>query len=362
MAISEVDKPADEFERTRPGYVRFTDKLDILFRELLRAKNIDFHLLESRTKDVISLREKIGRSPKKYSDPLVEITDLCGIRIITYYQDAANAVAELIESEFLVDRESSVVHAATAAEFGYRSAHYIVRINDGRSALLEWSEFTAFKAEIQVRTVLQHAWAAISHKIQYKREEDVPVALKRKLFRLSALFELADDEFVSLRNASGVATKEIIELFSSGDRRIPLDHVSLSKLLETSFSVAEICAMAEEVGFSFDDVDGADDESDRDTVSDLIQLAAIAKISTVEEFELMLNSSLKWAKAYLNEQLNSDRDMDSCSWHVTPPFVCELIFICSACQKIRLGHLLHLGFNRSIGLRVYECAKQFATA
>jgi trimethylamine:corrinoid methyltransferase-like protein len=53
-------------------------------------------------------------------------------------------------------------------------------------------------AEVHVRTVLQHAWAAISHSLQYKKEDDVPAALRRRLNRLAALLELADQEFTTL--------------------------------------------------------------------------------------------------------------------------------------------------------------------
>lgn len=357
-------KPADEFERIRPEYLRFTQKLEVLMRDLLRARGIDFHLLESRTKETSSLREKLGRSAKTYTDPLNEITDLSGLRVITYYEDDANAVAKLIESEFVVDQENSVVHSATAAEFGYKSAHYIVKLSQARTSLLEWNGLAALKAEIQVRTVLQHAWAAISHKLQYKREEDVPVPLKRKLFRLSALFELADDEFVSLRDASGAVTEEIRALVSSGDRRLPLDYTSLSKLIDTSSVVAELCAAAAEIGFDFDGVDEPydEEEEDQDTLSDLIQLATIAGISTLEQFESTLESTLPWAKKYLDAQYNADKATALSGWHVTPAFVCELVLISAAVAHFRLGHLLRLGFNRGIGVRVFEVARAFGTS
>ncbi|MBC7752368.1 MAG: hypothetical protein H7Z73_11760 [Candidatus Saccharibacteria bacterium] len=51
------------------------------------VEKLDFHLLESRTKDVTSFREKVARSSKAYGDPLSEINDLCGLRVIAYYQD-----------------------------------------------------------------------------------------------------------------------------------------------------------------------------------------------------------------------------------------------------------------------------------
>ncbi len=360
------DKPADEFDRIRPEYVRFTLKLDALLRDLLLARKIDFHLLESRTKETHSLRDKFTRSAKAYANPLKDVSDLTGIRVITYYDDDAIAVAKLVEDEFTVDRGNSVVHGATATEFGYKSAHYVIQLNQGRSALLEWQGMTDLKAEIQVRTVLQHAWAAISHKLQYKREEDVPVALKRKLFRLSALFELADDEFVSLRDASGNVTRAIGALVTSGDRRLPLDYVSLSKFIETAPIVAELCAIAAEVGFRFDDVDGRpgdydDDNNDRDTISDLIQLAPIAEILTIDQFEVMLNSALPWAKDYLDAQFNADQNTTRSGWHVSPAFVCELIVVCAKVRYVRLGHLLRLGYARAIGTRVFDVAKQYGT-
>lgn len=361
MEITPKDSAAEEFERLRPEYVRFTQKLDVLLRDLLRARNIDFHLQESRTKENSSLREKIVHSAKTSASPLNDVTDLSGLRVITYYEDDAIAVANLIESEFAVDRENSKVHSAVATEFGYKSAHYVVKLSQGRATLLEWKGLADLKAEIQVRTVLQHAWAAISHKLQYKREQDVPAMLKRKLSRLSALFEIADDEFVALRDASGAVSRKIGELVSSGDRSLPLDYVSLSKLLNTSVAVAELCAVAADVGFNFDDL--ADPEHrDRDTISDLIQLATFAGICTIEQFESLLNGALPWSREYLNAQYRASESGVNSNWHVTPPFVCELILICAAKEFIRLGHLLLVGFNRRIGTRVFEIAKQFAIA
>lgn len=363
MASSQASSVVAEFERTRPDYLRFTEKLEVLLGDLLRAKGIEVHLLESRTKDVDSFQEKLSRSSKTYDDPLRQVTDLVGLRAITYYQDEALAIAELIEAEFCVDRENSTVHATTAAEFGYRSNHYVVRLSAERAQLLEWKTWKDLPVEIQVRTVLQHAWAAISHKLQYKREEDAPAVLKRKLFRLSALFELADDEFVSLREASGEVTRTISAAVASGNRNLPLDYISLSQLLEASPIVAELCAAAAEAGFDFDS-DAPEPEEVRDTVSDLIQLASLAGFSTIQDFETSLSESLKWAREYLTAQYMAEKtehQVDVSTWYATPAFICELLMIRIAIDKIRLGNLLRLGFERKIGTRVYGVAKQFRT-
>lgn len=359
MQINPLD-PVLAYERLRPEYARFTQKLDVLCRELLKAKAIDFHLLESRTKEISSLRDKINRPDKSYTNPLAEITDFAGLRIITYYQDAANEVAKLIGAEFQVDQDNSVIHSSSAAEFGYKSAHFVIKLNPVRTTLLEWHGFSEFSAEIQVRTVLQHAWAAISHKLQYKREEDVPAALKRKLFRLSALFELADDEFVSLRDASGQVTKEISDLFTKGERQLAIDYVSLSKLIDASPVVPEICDYAAKVGFDFNYGSSFDEEESRDTLSDLIQLSGIAGIYTIEDFERILESALPWVKDYLDAQYNADRKATG-RWHVTPPFVCELVLIGASVRNLQVDHLLQIGFHPSIGERVYNVAVKFDT-
>lgn len=360
---STTEAATSEYAQMRPQLERFTNKLEILLSDLLQAQKLEFHLIESRTKDVNSFKEKVSRSSKAYRDPLTEVSDLCGLRVITYYQDHADAIGRLIHTEFLVDEELSVLHASQGAEFGYRSSHFIVRLAATRSSLLEWAGFGTLCAEVQVRTVLQHAWAAISHKLQYKRAEDVPVALKRKLFRLSALFELADDEFVSLRDASSEVRKEISAQLAIGERSLLLDTISLGEYISASPVVAEICAYAESAGFSFEYPDpGRVEDDPGDRHSDTLRLAAVAGLTTVEDFDAMLNESLQWSEDYLQAQYMADQLQESSTWHATAGFVCELILIAAHVESFRLGNLLTAGYDRKIAARVYEVAKTFRSA
>lgn len=54
---------------------------------------------------------------------------------------------------------------------------------------------SGLKAEVQVRTVTQHVWAAASHVLQYKQEASVPLPVRRSIYRVSALLETVDLEF-----------------------------------------------------------------------------------------------------------------------------------------------------------------------
>src|SRR5262245_45597998 len=81
-----VDSIAREYETRRPTFELFTRRLQALLETLLADGNIRVHAIESRTKGVVEFREKVGRPGKRYLNPVTEITDLTGLRIITYYQ------------------------------------------------------------------------------------------------------------------------------------------------------------------------------------------------------------------------------------------------------------------------------------
>lgn len=342
------------YERARPDHLRFTSKIEHLFTELLQFQNISFHLIESRTKEVSSFRDKVTRASKAYSNPMSEITDLSGLRIITYYQSDAVLIRDLIEAEFEVDSANTVEHSPSGSEFGYRSAHYVVRISSKRSALMEWAGLSDFRLEIQVRTVLQHAWAAISHKLQYKRENDVPEQLRRKLFRLSALFELADDEFISLRDASDKLSSEINNKLAVGDQSVKIDHVSLSQFLEKSELVETLVRYAEVAGFNFEHPDF--EVEDYDSISDLIQLVGIANINDVSEFDALLHRALPRAEDYLKTQYSRANDSDT--WYATPAFICSLVVIGALSKTLKVLDLKRVGWDREIAQRVINVANE----
>src|SRR5262249_19087167 len=86
--------------------------------------------------------------------------------------------------------------------FGYQSVHYLVRIRSERAELAEYQRFAGFIAEIQVRTILQHAWAEIEHDIQYKSTSAIPSEIRRRFMQLAGLLEIADREFQAIQGAN----------------------------------------------------------------------------------------------------------------------------------------------------------------
>ena len=82
-----MEKYVEKFQLIRPIYEDFNEKVKNLLKSLIDENQIKYHLIESRTKSIKSFQEKISRKDNKYTNPIEEITDLAGIRIIVYYID-----------------------------------------------------------------------------------------------------------------------------------------------------------------------------------------------------------------------------------------------------------------------------------
>lgn len=217
-----------DYRELYPLYEQYVSKLQSLLSDMAHDAQIDVAQVEGRAKSIESFLEKVQR--KSYGDPLRQITDLAGLRIITYYADDVVKIAELVRREFdvLTDESSDKFEQLDVDEFGYRSWHIVVSLAHPRSTLLEWKRFLSFSAEIQIRSVLQHAWAAISHKLDYKKSAQAPSPLRRQLFRLSALLELADEEFASVRDGAIAIAAQYSRELRAGDLDLPLDFEALS--------------------------------------------------------------------------------------------------------------------------------------
>ncbi len=110
------------------------------------------------------------------------------------------AVSRLIASELGVKED--VLHGSfgDSEAFGYASRHLIVELIPPRAELAEWRRYEGLQCEIQVRTILQHAWASISHSLLYKVEDDIPSIVQRRLSQVAALIEVGDGLFEQFRS------------------------------------------------------------------------------------------------------------------------------------------------------------------
>ena len=188
-----------------------------LMRHALRQQGIYVTAIEFRVKTEQSLAGKLERKGRKYKT-IYDVTDLVGLRIITFYTDEVDKVAAIAKRVFDIDWQESVdkrkLHQLDS--FGYNSLHYICRLKD---ATPEQPRF-----ELQMRTALQHVWSTIEHDTGYKGDVKIPREYKRQFSRLAGMLELVDDEFSRLRLVLTDYRRQVQTLVKSGQ----LDDVSLS--------------------------------------------------------------------------------------------------------------------------------------
>ena len=182
-------------------YETVTTQFQSMLSLLLSHEPLHIHSIRGRAKNTDSLAGKIERHSYKYRS-LSEITDLVGIRIVTYYADEVDKIARLIKAHFTNDRANSIDKRQKLApdEFGYASLHLIVELPINAQGICQGAYDKICKVEIQICSILQHAWAEIEHDLEYKNPAGTSSEIRRRFSRLAGLLEMADDEFRSLRD------------------------------------------------------------------------------------------------------------------------------------------------------------------
>ncbi|HEX3465610.1 MAG TPA: tetratricopeptide repeat protein [Candidatus Elarobacter sp.] len=188
------------YTEVRPIYERLCAAVEPILRMAIRPTVV--HQISTRAKSITSFADKAAKPSSedptrpKYDDPLRQITDLAGARIIAFVLRDVPRIEEAVQQEFnIVDRVDKGEELITKTSVGYRSIHYIVELPDRRTNLLEYGEFNGFQAEIQIRTILQHAWAEMEHDIRFKPGSGIDLPLFQRFTALAGLIEVGDREF-----------------------------------------------------------------------------------------------------------------------------------------------------------------------
>ena len=203
-----------QYRELRPTLVQLANEAFDLLRKALQNQGIYITAMEHRVKTEKSLAGKLELKGAKYKS-IDDITDLVGLRVITFYTDEVDKVATIAKRVFTIDWQESVdkrkLHNLDS--FGYNSLHYICRLPSGGP-----------RFELQMRTALQHVWSTIEHDTGYKGDVKIPDVYLRQFNRLAGMMELIDDEFSRLRTVLTDYRRQTLALVKNGQ----LDDVPLS--------------------------------------------------------------------------------------------------------------------------------------
>lgn len=208
----------DAYRELRPDLEAVTRHLRNEVAELFEDSDVTPLFVTARTKSVESFRQKASRSiyageetPQQeleFPEPLAQLHDLVGVRIIVLLSREVREAATLLKrqrSSFWCrsDREKDI-GSLESGTYGYSSRHLILKPR-GDEVVNEFLEThpevdNQFVLEVQVRTVLAHAWSEIEHDIRFKRREPRAWSpyLDRQFTASAAMLESVEGVFTDI--------------------------------------------------------------------------------------------------------------------------------------------------------------------
>lgn len=225
----------EEYRREKKTYERLQALVMERLEKMLESSGVVVNSIDSRIKSEASLAGKLERKGRKYAS-LADITDILGIRVVTYYNEDVDRIAAMAENVFEVDWANSVdkrkMHQFDS--FGYNSLHYVCRLPRELYYDSNMPFVNGIRFELQMRTALQHVWSDIQHDIGYKSDCEIPVEYSRNLSRLAGLLEMADSEFSRIRQGIADYRRRMEALVAKGQlEEVPLDGDTFNAYLDT---------------------------------------------------------------------------------------------------------------------------------
>ncbi|MBF0124484.1 MAG: RelA/SpoT domain-containing protein [Magnetococcales bacterium] len=190
----------EQFDEQRDLYIDFMNRQVALLQEFLKESGYEVHAVTGRIKQRDSIKRKLSH-PDTSCDSVKQISDVIGIRIITFFEEDVERISEIIRNEFrvieahLTDDDQMV----GIDRFGYDPRYYVISLPESRLKLIEYRRFKEFRAEIQIRSLLQHVWAEMQQQMGFSSWNNFPAQRRRHFARIAHLLELTDTELNSLR-------------------------------------------------------------------------------------------------------------------------------------------------------------------
>jgi len=206
-----------------------------ILKKRLKQEKVNYHSITSRAKSIEKYMEKASK--EKYKDPRSEIVDMAGVRIITYLDSDVKKVEEIVKSTFEIIPEHSIDKSQKLGtdKVGYRSIHCVCTLGKARTGLPENEDFSKCCFEIQIRTLLQHAWAEFEHDRNYKFKGILPSKLKRRLAIVAGNLEFIDWAFESIAKSIDEYTYGVQQKTAKGNLNTRITSASLQIYLGRKF-------------------------------------------------------------------------------------------------------------------------------
>jgi len=218
----------EKYEGEKPIFHAWGKYIADQICSVLRSRGYDLSIflkipVSVRVKDNASILAKaFMRKEKHYSDPYAQITDKVGTRFVVLELSEIGIIKEIIEADetwnYSKDVDFEENRSRKPELFEYQSVHYILRNRN----IIEYEGQTIptdTPCEVQLRTLLQHAYAELSHQTVYKSTTDIDPGIRRKLARSMALIEATDELFGEVCHDMRVVDELYLSFINAAKKR-----------------------------------------------------------------------------------------------------------------------------------------------
>jgi putative GTP pyrophosphokinase len=248
-----VEESAAEYTRVRPLLTQVTEDVRARIQEIFADSEVQPLFIAARTKSVASFRDKASRMLEpsepgglpllEFPNPLRDLHDLVGVRVIVSLPHEVREAANLIkrrrnEFDCRADREKDI-GSVESGTYGYSSRHLILRTRQNdvvkkyQGSLGENVRTTGnFVFEVQIRTILAHAWSEIEHDIRFKNVDQRAWSpyLDRQFTATAAMLEAVESTFSELYERYRAVTAYWNE---EGGGAVPLEPERIREVWQT---------------------------------------------------------------------------------------------------------------------------------
>lgn len=310
---------ADFYADQRDVYDAFVHSLERLIEVLLDEDDIDHGWVTSfsRSPDVFVYDlNRARRAGQAFDNPLESPLRVAGVTVMVETAVRVPEIVDLITREFVVDPAGSLPIEDAAARnqllakpggsegLTYEFPHYLISLDERRLELPEWSRFTGLKVRIEVKTVLQDAWATIDIDLPFYAAMSYPAEVRELLAQSARGMSAIDADLAEAKDTISLLLAEYEEAIAAGELELPLNGLSLMAYMRTSELVRSLTELAEDVGLTHDpayEVEWAD-------VGDLLWLLSRAEVHTIAELDEFLRQATPRARDTLAELVHVSTD------------------------------------------------------
>ncbi|HOP64027.1 MAG TPA: tetratricopeptide repeat protein [Spirochaetota bacterium] len=200
-----------QYERSQKKFEKILELLTKKFEKLFEGSGCNAQI-KGRIKNFDALYRKLLLKSQNDSIefPFDFITDIVGMRIVVPFLEDLDSVEKLLRENFEISDTKYKSRELSIREFGYDSIHLLIKLPEEVSKKFKNTE--NMKIEIQLRTILQDAWAEVEHELIYKTSIDkVEDTIRRKMIAVNATLSLGDTIFQEIRDYQRKRYKDIQE-------------------------------------------------------------------------------------------------------------------------------------------------------